>query len=65
MEGYIFAADVTRALGEHNIDVERVLVGEYLTSLEMVGVSLSVMWLDDELADLMSAPAEPLFGPRL
>jgi len=34
------------------------LVGEYATSLEMAGCSLSVTWLDDELDRLWRAPAD-------
>lgn len=33
-------------------------VGEFVTSLDMAGCSLSIMWLDDELADLWRAPAD-------
>ncbi|WP_116044225.1 dihydroxyacetone kinase family protein [Amycolatopsis palatopharyngis] len=33
-------------------------VGEFVTSLDMAGVSLSVMVLDDELAELYSAPCD-------
>lgn len=33
-------------------------VGEFVTSLDMAGCSLSVMWLDDELEALWRAPAD-------
>ncbi|BCJ33737.1 erythrulose kinase [Actinocatenispora thailandica] len=33
-------------------------VGELVTSLDMGGVSLTLLWLDDELAELWSAPAD-------
>jgi dihydroxyacetone kinase len=36
--------------------VTRSLVGEYITSLEMAGASLSVTTLDDELRELIDAP---------
>ena len=48
-------------------------VGEFVTSLDMAGCSLSILWLDDQLAPLWSAPADaPAFrrgqiaatGPR-
>jgi dihydroxyacetone kinase len=35
----------------------KVFVGEYATSLEMAGASVSILELDDELAGLMEAPA--------
>jgi dihydroxyacetone kinase-like protein len=36
--------------------VERSLVGNYTTSLDMAGCSLTVIVLDDELIDLWDAP---------
>lgn len=33
-------------------------VGELVTSLDMGGVSLTLLWLDDELAELWAAPAD-------
>jgi len=41
-------------------DVELVLpeVGEFVTSLDMAGCSLSITWLDAELEDLWLAPAD-------
>ncbi|MCF8556923.1 MAG: dihydroxyacetone kinase family protein [Candidatus Nanopelagicales bacterium] len=33
-------------------------VGEFVTSLDMAGCSLTVTWLDDELLDCWSAPAD-------
>jgi dihydroxyacetone kinase len=37
--------------------VERKWIGEYATSLEMAGASVSVLRLDDELRLLLDAPA--------
>ncbi len=39
------------------ITVTRSYVGEYCTSLEMAGASLTLVKLDDEIDDLLSAPA--------
>jgi len=39
--------------------VHRVLVGEYATSLEMAGASVSILQLDDELRGLLDADADP------
>lgn len=33
-------------------------VGEYVTSLDMAGCSLSICWLDDELEELWAAPVD-------
>jgi dihydroxyacetone kinase-like protein len=40
------------------LNVVRNYVGEYCTSLEMAGFSLTLIRLDDELARLLDAPAE-------
>jgi dihydroxyacetone kinase len=41
--------------------VHRNYIGEYATSLEMAGASLSLLKLDDELARLLDAPASSPF----
>lgn len=40
--------------------VKRVFIGEYVTSLEMAGASLSVMRVDEELHRLISAPVDTI-----
>ena len=45
-------------LGEHGIEVARSLVGSYVTSLEMQGVSLTLLQLDDELLGLYDEPVQ-------
>ena len=40
------------------INVARNYVGEYCTSLDMAGASVTLVKLDDELKDLLAAPAE-------
>ena len=44
------------ALAEHGIEVARVLVGDYITSLDMAGCSLTLVKADDELLRLWDAP---------
>lgn len=58
MELYIFYAEVERLLTEKGIRVHRALVGNYFTSLEMMGVTLTVMTLDDELKKLVDLPTQ-------
>ena len=60
-ELYILHRSVARLLADEGIDVHRVWVGEYATSLEMAGASLSLIRLDGELAGLLDAPAETPF----
>jgi phosphoenolpyruvate---glycerone phosphotransferase subunit DhaK len=49
MEQYILYEDVSSILEEKGIRIHRAYVGNYFTSLEMAGVTLSVMKLDDDL----------------
>lgn len=52
---YRRVATLLRDLGIVVVDAE---VGEFITSFEMAGASLTVCWLDDELEQLWLAPAE-------
>ncbi|HWK26078.1 MAG TPA: dihydroxyacetone kinase subunit DhaK [Solirubrobacter sp.] len=45
-------------LADRGINVRRNYVGEYCTSLDMAGASITLVKLDDELTDLLAAPAE-------
>jgi phosphoenolpyruvate---glycerone phosphotransferase subunit DhaK len=53
MELYILNNDVATILADKGIKVYKTLVGEYMTSMEMAGLSLSVLKLDDELIQLL------------
>lgn len=53
MELYIYYNRIADILGEKNISVYRPYVGDYFTSLEMMGVTLTVMRLDEELKELI------------
>ncbi len=62
MELYIMFRHLAARLKEHGIAIHRSYVGEYVTSLEMAGASITLMHLDDELARLVDAPARtPMF----
>ena len=60
-ELYILYRSVARILDAEGVRVHRVWVGEYATSLEMAGASLTLIRLDDELRRLLDAPAETPF----
>ncbi|PES61818.1 dihydroxyacetone kinase [Bacillus cereus] len=66
-ELYLFNNAVTRELAAKNIIINRVFVGNYMTSIDMAGMSLTVMKLDDELKTLLSkecnTPAFKVDGP--
>ncbi len=65
MEGLIAMRRVAGRLGDDGVAIHRALVGEYVTSLEMAGLSLTLTHLDPELARLLDAPCEPLLAPRM
>lgn len=60
-ELYILYRGAARILDAEGIKVHRVWVGEYATSLEMAGASVTLIRLDDELRRLVDAPAETPF----
>jgi len=53
MELYVFYDTVAELLSARGINIHRPYVGNYFTSLEMMGVTLTVMKLDDELKPLV------------
>ena len=58
MELFIVNNHVSDVLKSKNIKVYKTLVGEYMTSLEMEGFSISLLKLDDELKGLLDATAD-------
>jgi dihydroxyacetone kinase-like protein len=58
VELYIAFRRAAEVLAEKGVEVARTLVGNYVTSLEMQGMSITVTRLDDELTELWDAPVE-------
>ena len=56
IELYIVYNELRRILGGKQIQVARSLVGNYITSLEMAGCSITLLRLDDELIKYWDAP---------
>jgi len=56
VELYLAHGIAEQLLADRGIIVERRLVGPYITSLEMQGMSLTLLRLDDELTELWDAP---------
>lgn len=56
MELYIVFRRLSQILNDKGITIARSLVGDYITSLEMAGVSITLLRLDDQLIDLWDAP---------
>lgn len=68
MELYILFNEVAAILKERGIAIYRPYVGNYFTSLEMAGVTLTVTKLDDELKECIDYEADSMglrqFGKR-
>ena len=58
MELYIINNRVADVLVEKGIKVYKTMVGNYMSSLEMAGFSISLLRLDDELKALLDAEAD-------
>jgi dihydroxyacetone kinase-like protein len=56
IELYLMYNEVHKILSGKNITVARSLVGNYITSLEMAGCSVTLLKADDELVRLWDAP---------
>jgi dihydroxyacetone kinase-like protein len=57
-ELYLLYGYAHEQLARRGINVRRNYVGEYCTSLDMAGASITLSRLDDEIAGLLAAPAE-------
>lgn len=58
VELYIVFDAAASVLRERSIQISRSLVGSFVTSLDMAGVSVTLLKLDDELKALWDAPVE-------
>ncbi|WP_116210195.1 dihydroxyacetone kinase subunit DhaK [Streptomyces olivoreticuli] len=58
LELYGFTAEVHRVLAERGVTVARTLVGDYVTSLDMAGASVTLCQADEELLRLWDAPVQ-------
>ena len=57
MELYILNLEVQKILEEKGIKAYRTFVGNYCTSIDMTGASVTLMKLDDELKECIDMPA--------
>ena len=58
MELYIINKKVSEILNEKGIKVHKTFVGEFMTSLEMAGFSVTLLKLDEEIKALLDEPAD-------
>lgn len=56
MELYVLYDEIEKLLAAQGIEVYKAYVGNYFTSLDMMGASLTVMKLDKELKELLDMP---------
>jgi dihydroxyacetone kinase-like protein len=56
IELYVIYNELAKQLAERGLTATRSLVGDYITSLEMAGASITLLKLDDELTELWDAP---------
>ncbi|TDW16196.1 dihydroxyacetone kinase DhaK subunit [Breznakia blatticola] len=60
MELYVLYNDIESELQARNINIDKVLVGNYVTSLDMNGAALTIMRMDDELHELLEVEADSM-----
>ncbi|AZO93287.1 dihydroxyacetone kinase subunit DhaK [Halocella sp. SP3-1] len=60
MELYILYNKMEKLLAEKGISIYKPYVGDYFTSLEMMGATLTVMKLDDELKELIDEEVDTM-----
>ena len=60
IELYVAFNSVSKILDAKGVTVGRSLVGNYITSLEMAGFSVTLLRMDDELTRLWDAPADTI-----
>ncbi len=65
MEVSLVADAALSWLQERGITVERAWAGTFLTAMEMEGVSLSLVAVDEELVELLDAPAQTSAWPAV
>ena len=58
MELFIINNRVADVLAEKGVKVYKTFVGEYMTSIEMAGFSISLLKLDGQLKELLDAKAD-------
>lgn len=60
MELYVLYNEISKLLEARGIKVYKSYVGNYFTSMEMMGATLTLMKLDDELKELIDLPVDTM-----
>lgn len=56
MELYLFNREIAQEMDRRGITIARTFVGNFMTSIDMAGASVSILKLDEELEELLNAP---------
>ena len=65
LELHLVFGQVLRALAERGIRIRRSMVGSFVTSVNMAGVSLTLTRATDEIVSLLDAPTDAPAWPRV
>lgn len=57
MELYLLNREIAREMAQRGLQVARSFVGNFMTSIDMAGASVSILKLDEELEELLNAPS--------
>lgn len=60
MELYVLYNEIEKILSAKGIKIHKSYVGDYFTSLDMMGATLTVMKLDDELKQMIDMPCKSM-----
>ena len=60
MELYVLYNEIEKLLNKKGIRIYKTYVGNYFTSLEMMGATLTIMKLDEELKELIDMPVNTM-----
>lgn len=60
MEQYVLFREIEKILSEKGIKIYKSYVGNYFTSLEMMGATLTMLKVDDELKKMVDMPCESM-----
>ena len=58
MELYLLNSEVYKELTNRGVEIVRSFVGNFMTSIDMAGASLSILKLDEEMENLLNAPCD-------
>ncbi len=60
MEQYVFANDVLGLLADDGVVVAKKILGDYMTAIDMAGISLTILKLADNWLDLLNEEAKTI-----